>query len=292
MAKAHSLIALCRDQISRNLNKYAFDAEYESTFRLVEAYSEELRNRVFGLRHRIFCEEYGYETPAAPASYKEIDEFDERSIHFLLQHCISHEMVGTLRVTLPNDERPGESFLLQKLTDHPLLKMDSRTLCLCEISRFAVVTRFRKRSDDGRLLPSYYDQEKQALGSISYKRWIPYPQAALLRGAFETILNARILDCVWMLEPVHLRSLQQIGFSYRILGPEIDYHGGMQPIIFNVKHTLDSMRDCAPHCWTMISDHGRLQDMANNLHRNDWSDGLFEELPMDPLISKANSDWV
>ena len=254
---------------------------------MIHADSKELRGRCYRLRHKVLCEEHGYECPTEPDSFVERDEYDDRARHFLLKHRVSHECVGTLRVVLPNDERPGESFPAQKLCDHPLLKFDSRALRLCEISRFVMAPRFRKRAGDGNFLSSYSEQDIVQVEdngkTKQIRRQIPYAQAALLQGAFEAAMQAQILDCIWMVEPAHMQSLQQIGFPYRVLGPQIKAHGGLQPLIFNIKHVLDNMRCDAPNCWTIISDNGRLQEMADDLSQNLWQDDLIDQACKDMI---------
>jgi N-acyl amino acid synthase of PEP-CTERM/exosortase system len=186
-----------------------------------------------------------------------------------------------LRVVLPNDEHPSQSFSAQEVCDHPLLQQDSRALTLCEISRFCMAKNFRKRELDGFLLPAYYDQdmiETKHNGHVKFiRRKIPYAPLGLLAGAFESALTARITDCVWMVEPRQLWSLKKIGLNYRVLGPHIDHHGGLQPVIFNIKNVLDSMHRQKPNCWEVVSEEGRIQKMADDLQQNDWQDALIDD---------------
>ena len=272
------------------LEHRSFRAAYENTFELVEAATPEQKGKAFRLRHKVYCEENGYECPVETGSYIEQDQYDDHSRHFLLMHKVSRETVGTLRVVLPNDEKPGESFPAQKYCEHPLLQHDSRALSLCEISRFCMAPRFRKRETDGKFLASYHDPDlvegMQNGKRTLFRRQITYPQAALLQGAFEAILNARILDCVWLVEPCHLPSLGQIGFPYRVLGPKSKIHGGLQPVIFNIKHVLDSMSRKNRACWEIISDSGRLQLLADELVHNDWQDELIDEVILEQIYEK------
>jgi hypothetical protein len=141
--------------------------------------------------------------------------------------------------------------------------------------------RFRKRDRDGRTLSSYYEQDV-VQGTVNgkltfFRRQIPYAQAALMQGAFESALSARIMEGVWMVDPVHLASLDRIGFTYRPLGQHVQYQGGAQPVIFNIKNVLDSMREKNRHCWDIVSDLGRLQKMADDLSQNNWQDNLLDE---------------
>jgi N-acyl amino acid synthase of PEP-CTERM/exosortase system len=288
MAIGKSIIEACVE----TLQIHSFTDAYHKTFSLVEANTEALRQKAFHLRYKVFCEENGYEAPPSACAYIEHDLYDDRAVHYLLVHKLSGETAGTLRVVLPNDEKPGESFPVQLLCDHPFLKQDSRTLTLCEISRFCMARRFRKRPEDGQLLSSYSapDIGPGKLRGMSFtRRVIPYAPAALLQGAFESALNARIMDCVWLVEPAHLPSLTKIGFTYRVLGPRVEYAGGLQPIIFNIKHVLDNMHLKNKACWDVVSDSGRLQLLADELSRNDWSDSLISDEVWEGIYNKHAS---
>lgn len=287
MGKTKTLLQACKDTIAQKIREHSYEEIYYKTFELLHAHTDELKGRAYRLRHKVYCEEHGYECPVESGSYIERDEYDDRAEHFLLKHRVSHEIVGSLRVILPNDERPGESFPAQKLCDHPLLKFDSRALKLCEISRFCMAPRFRKRAGDGKFLSAYCEQDEVQVSvdgkTKNIRRQIPYAQAALLQGAFEAAMHAQIMDCIWMVEPEHMDSLQKIGFPYRVLGPQIKAHGGLQPLIFNIKHVLDTMRRDAPNCWKLVSHNGRLQDMADQLAQNNWQDDLIDQACKDKI---------
>jgi hypothetical protein len=97
------------------------------------------------------------------------------------------------------------------------------------------------------------------------------------------------MDCVWLVEPAHLPSLAKIGFTYRILGPRVEYAGGLQPIIFNIKHVLDNMHLRNKACWDVVSDSGRLQLLADELSRNDWHDNLIDEDVRENIYQKVSA---
>lgn len=282
-----NFLSVCLDHYRQR----SFLKAYEDTFALVRAETPALKEQVFQLRYDVFCRENKFEKPPYDGDVFEYDAYDDRSVHYLLMHKASGEAAGTLRVILPNDEYPSESFPAQKLVAHPLLHSDSKTLTLCEISRFCMAARFRRRQHDGRLLSAYYDQDvvqgqKNGRPAL-FRRVIPYAQAALLRGAFETALESRIMEGVWMVDTNHLESLKKIGFDVRPLGPHVNHHGGQQPVIFNIKNVLDSMRAVNPHCWDVVSDRGRLQRLADTLQRNDWQDNLLDEDGWDRLLEKS-----
>lgn len=264
-----------------SIRQQSFLNAYRQTFSLFKADTDAWKEHVFRLRYDVYCEENLFMNPDNYPDKLEKDAYDDRAEHYILLHRPSAKMVGTIRLVLPNDEQPSKSFSVQEVCEHPLLRMDSRVLTFGEVSRFCMAKSFRKRELDGSLLPAYYDQDAVETTSngktIHIRRKIPYAPLALLSGAFESALNARIMDLVWMVEPRQLWSLKKIGLGYRVLGPHVDHHGGLQPVVFNIKNVLDNMRRARPHCWDIVSDHGRLQALADDLAQNDWQDGLIDD---------------
>lgn len=257
-----------------------FYTVYRQTFDVIEADTDELRRQAFRLRYRIYCAENKFEDPERNPHRMERDIHDYDATHYLLIHKESQNAVGTVRIILPNDNEPEASFPMQKISDHPLLHMGDKPLTLCQISRLCMARRFRRRRKDGRVLPAYHPQENiknpETTGKISYiRRRIPYAPLGLFAAAFETALKARIMDCVCMMEAAQLRNFRLMGIRYCVLGPRVSYHGGSQPVIFNIKNVLDNMLIDNPQCWDVAGDRGRIHKMANELYYNDWQDSIF-----------------
>ena len=285
MQGIQKFLSNCADKIADN----SFISAYYETFSLIYCDGEEARDKAFRLRHKVYCGEYGYECPTSEGSYLEMDDYDHHSAHFLLKHKVSNECAGTLRLVLPNPDNLKNSFSVQGFCDHPLLEMEDKMARVCEISRFCMAPRFRQRRHDGRFLSAYHraDGGGYIVDNVIFnRRRISYPQAALLQGAFETALKHGILDCLWMAEPKHLWSLQKIGFDYRILGPHLETHGGMQPLIFNIMHVLDAMKDQAPAVWEIISDQGRLHALADKVALEAWQDDLLDKDCLEQIYAR------
>lgn len=277
-----SLLEACLDTIKLR----SFAKTYDKTFALTRADTQAQKTQAYRLRYRVYCEEHGLEPPAETGSHLDQDYYDDNAVHYLLTHCKTGQTAGTLRLVLPRPQRLDESLPSQKFCDHPLLQNTRKIENLCEISRFCVAPEFRRRPGDGRFLCSFSEQDPSDSLPPFVRREIPYAPAALLRGAMEAAMEHKILDCVWMVEPEHLWSLDQIGFPYRSLGPHLSYHGNVQPIIFNIKAVLDAMRMRSPQCWEVISDSGRLDDMAAQLYQDSWHDHLIDAHCLDQICEK------
>lgn len=264
------------------IQQKTFYQTYWRTFEVIHAQTDELKERVFKLRYDVYCKENQFEMPGGPeACGKEIecDIYDPKAFHFLLVHRDSGEDAGTVRVLLPNEVEPLKSFPLQGVCDHPLLLLDNKVTHLAEMSRLCMAKRFRRRPLDGKVLPSYYEIEDSGTRGLGryFRRSIPYAPLGLLRSAFETALEFNIPDMITAMDPAYFRTMKRIGLSYRVLGPRVAYHGGQQPVVFNIKHVLDNMAMENPECWEIVSDQGRLHKKANTIAQNEWHDSVFDD---------------
>ncbi len=274
------------------IQQKTFYQDYWRAFEVIHAQTDELKERAFRLRYDVFCKENSFEQPGGPthrAEELEYDAFDPHAFHYLLVHRDSGEDAGTVRVLLANEQNVRDSFPLQKICDHPLLTIDRKIVNLAELSRLCMAKRFRRRPLDGRILPAYYDienaEENRGLGRF-FRRRVPYAPLGLMRAAFETALEFNITDMITTMDTTHFRAMKRIGFSYRVLGPRVDYHGGQQPIVFNIKHVLDNMAIENPQCWEIVSDQGRLHRKANIIAQNQWHDNVFDEATREMIMQK------
>ena len=276
MAQNESFMQSC----VRAIRQQAFYGQYWKTFEIVRANTDEQKRKAFRLRYKVFAEENGFVDPAAYPDGLECDRFDDHAVHFLLVHRVSGEVAGTLRLVLPGVQAPLTSFEMQKHCDHPLLQIENRVMGMCEISRFCMASRFRKRDRDGRMLPAYYDQDSvDAQGRASkmpvFKRRIPFAPIGLLMAAFEVALDHGITDCITAYELDQLYTFNRLGIDYRILGPRLYNLGETQPLVLNIRTALDGMAEINPECFEIASDKGRLLTRAREMFRHDWQDTVM-----------------
>ena len=282
-----SLLKTCLNAIRQK----SFHAAYHNTFTIVEANTDVLKEKAYRLRYQVYRIENGPQQTLRYDDAIERDIYDDHAVHHLLIHRPTGEVMGTVRTVLPDTKNAARSFPAQNVCDHPYIHMNDKIPRLCEISGLCVAAKFRRRPDDGRFLPAYHDQDwriqfKQ--GRLAYlRRRIPYAPLGLIAAAFSAALKAGITECILVVEPEHLRSLERIGLAYRVLGPKIEMYGAMQqPLVLNIKHTLDHMLSESPHCWDVVSELGGLHKLANKLYLNDWQDMLFDEGCKDKIYGK------
>ncbi|MGM8850763.1 PEP-CTERM/exosortase system-associated acyltransferase [Salinicola halophyticus] len=122
--------------------------QFHQQFEFVLATTEADKQSVYRLRYQVYTLEFGHAMPGEPVRQLEYDEFDRSSLHCFIRHRKSQEAVACIRVVYPGrdlGELPIESnsrdeFCHQELTPDVL----PREL-ICEVSRAAILGRYRKR---------------------------------------------------------------------------------------------------------------------------------------------------
>ncbi len=200
--------------------------DFARTFEILIADTDELRARVYRLRHRVFCDELGYELDSDGTL--EADECDAQSIHCLLRHRASGLDTGCVRLVLPlagGGGLPFESYGLRyierKVFDWK--QIDSRQCC--EISRLAVASNFRRRSGEFNTSDGVIDEdEASALDSFMRVRF-PYIAVSLYHAAIALVLQRNYGWVFMVVAPRLQRHLQRYGVQIAQISPVFDYCG-------------------------------------------------------------------
>lgn len=207
----------------------------------VVAASEENKSTVFNIRHQVYCEELAFEP--VKQNEQEKDEFDEFSIHAMIQHLQTGHYAGTVRVVHPTDESqqlPIEKYCLHSITDETLRPSNFSRNDICEISRLAVPERFRRRKSD-----SFDGAATGAINTTSYSerelRCFPFIAIGLYMSAASIVIMKNIPHTYVMMEPRLARSMSFLGIKFHKIGPTVDYHGMRAPYYINPSLLMESL---------------------------------------------------
>ena len=74
--------------------------QHTTGYDVIMANTEESKKIHFNLRYQIYCLEKGYEEACKFPDELEKDEYDDRSVHFLIRHRSDHQWVGTFRLII------------------------------------------------------------------------------------------------------------------------------------------------------------------------------------------------
>jgi len=207
------------------------------------ATSEAQKQEVYGVRYRVYCEEFKYEAVDLFPDKLEVDEYDEYSRHCLIKHRETGRPAGCVRLVPALDSRDKAPMPLEKYCGSSLdqalidsLKLERQTLC--EISRLAVDGAFRRRT--GETLTRF--------GEITGLHFSPQEQRTFSLIAVACFLAATVLteidkrtNVFAMMEPFLPRMMHRSGIDFHRVGKDIDYHGIRAPYFITTQSALDNM---------------------------------------------------
>lgn len=214
--------------------------DFRRFFSVDIASSPEQRANVFGIRYRVYCEEFGYEPKERFPDQQERDEFDDSSLHCLITHKSSATPAGCVRLVLcePGQILPVEKYCRDALDAASFKTLEQNRDIVCEVSRLAVDGRFRRRPGEGQTRFGHVDgldftaREQRTFSLIAV--------AAYLSACALTDLTGRNLAYA-MMEPFLPRLLRRSGIIFESAGVAIDYHGLRAPYSARTRDAVASM---------------------------------------------------
>ena len=219
---------------------------FQQYFELVPATNQALRDEVYRIRFDVYCRDMRFESEDAFPDGREIDEFDDQSRHCLLRHRPSGTFAGCVRLVLNRPDHPTSQLPFERHCHHSIdrQRFDPDQLPrdkFGEISRLAVLSRFRRRADEARTpegigtKPDYF--------SAAERRVFPHVALGLYIAAAAIALRENLEMAIVMMEPRLARHMRYFGINFEQAGDVVDYHGLRGPFYI----TRDSLqRDLDP----------------------------------------------
>jgi N-acyl amino acid synthase of PEP-CTERM/exosortase system len=212
---------------------------YDRYFTVVPADTEELLDAAHALRYQVYCVEHAFEDPAQQVGERENDRYDANSVHAVLIYKPSGQVVGCVRLILP-EAGTGISRLPIRdlLNEDSLVQLDQYEPARTgEISRYAVSKMFRRRQDE----EFFADMHMTDLPSNDARRLVPHVSLGLIRGVGTLAAHHGITTLSAAMAPALLRLLERFGLVFTRLGPVVDYHGPRQPCVADCEALLAGM---------------------------------------------------
>lgn len=143
-------------------------SKFEKYFDIKRIEDEHSLKKSYSLRHKVYCEELGYEP--IRESGLEYDEYDSRAVHFSVIHRKSGIFAGTVRLVFENDQQdlPFKQLLKnfkENVEDINVARLKKSRMC--EVSRLAVPTEFRKRKFNDDLKLDFSPEEIECFPMVS-----------------------------------------------------------------------------------------------------------------------------
>ena len=225
-------------------------------FRVVQADTPELRRVCYRLRYDVYCVEHKFLDASHYPDQLEVDEFDDRSLHALLQHQPSGDFMGTVRLIMPLPAADRLDMPFAELCHDPRLPAGEILpfASTAEVSRFAISKSFRRRATDG----TYPDEHADSRDVANDRRLGVSLSMGLIVAITQMGIAANITHLCAVMDPALLRLLHAMGIEFRPLGPRVNYHGWRQPCFAEGIQLLDQLRKSRPEYWDLVTNGGRL----------------------------------
>jgi N-acyl amino acid synthase of PEP-CTERM/exosortase system len=213
---------------------------FKQYFEIVPALSDGLKDEVYRLRHQVYCEDLAFE-PSRPDK-RERDDYDAQALHLLIRSVQVGDFIGCTRIvrTRPADrhqplpfEKSCAATLDRSIIDPAKLPRDT----IGEISRLAVISRFRKRKGEARTPEGIADE--------TYGTWkrprFPYISVGLFFGVIELGRLNGIENLFMLTEPREVNTLGRLGVKCQFIGAPIEHRGQRVPSVVKTNGMLEDV---------------------------------------------------
>lgn len=213
---------------------------FRQYFEIVPVVSDALRDEVYRIRHQVYCEELGFE-PVRPDK-RETDDYDSHSLYLLIRSVKSGQFIGCTRIVRarPGDpayplpfEKTCAATLDRKIVDPARLPRDK----IAEISRLAVIARFRRRKEDAK---SPLPISEKDFGTPAQPRF-PYIPVGLYLGTIELARLNGIETLFVLTEPRLANHFRKFGVDIQTIGGPVEHRGQRIPSMMKTNGILDNL---------------------------------------------------
>lgn len=202
---------------------------FKNDYKFIIAKTSQEKNRALQLRHDVFLKELKYQMKEDKTQRIETDEYDEHSLHCLIEHRRSGLLAGCMRLIIPSDdvesifhklpvEIQGEHSLNHDLI-HPT-KMPK--LQICEVSRLAISQHFRSHH-------TLKKENREELEEVKFtpeeEKTFPVITIALFLCTYSLAMLSGKHHVFAMMEPRLPRLLALSGFHFTQVSGAIEHHG-------------------------------------------------------------------
>lgn len=213
---------------SRSLD-YVLLKKFLEDYKFTLAKTDQEKKKALHLRHEVFLQELNYEMHEDQTKSFETDEYDEFSLHCLIEHKRSGLLAGCMRLVIPSSdpnsynnklpvERQGELSLNHEKLHPKNMSKDE----ICEVSRLAISRDFRTNKKTKDQTDIILDEKKF---TIEEEKTFSLIGISLFLSAYSLAVLSNKLHAYAMMEPRLPRLLALSGLHFTQVSDVIEYHG-------------------------------------------------------------------
>ena len=240
-------------------------------FKLVVANTNKLREEVYKIRYKVYCQELNYESEEDCPNGMEQDIYDRSSIHCLLMHRSSSLYAGCVRLVLPAPLQAAESCqggfppskLFKTEANLPFERVfghssqsnsiELRNLprhSFGEVSRLAVTSEFRKRNGERQTTQGLSDEQRESLENE--RRYFPLISLGLCLAATSIVMEVDLDGAFTIMQPRLSRHLRRFGINFCQVGELVEFHGQRGLFQLSLETVLRSMKASTYELFQML----------------------------------------
>ncbi|MBV5310287.1 PEP-CTERM/exosortase system-associated acyltransferase [Chromatium okenii] len=228
---------------------------FHNYFEIIPARTPDLLERIFRIRHDVYCREFGYLEGEACAGGLEHDDYDALAQHCLIVHRATGVGAGCVRMVMANNEPdfllPLERFCGESLTDPVLHPAHLPRLNVAEGSRLAVHTQFRRRVGE---TESPVGIALNSDPSPNEQRTFPLLSLALFYASAAMMTFVQRQHVFVMIEPRLARRAITLKLPFVQTGNVVDYHGQRAPYYVSVQQVIDNVPEDMQGLYKFVHD--------------------------------------
>ena len=234
------------------LDRFSLGEGFKKYFEVAAAFSDDLRNDVYGIRHEVYCEELGFE-PVRP-DRREIDDNDRHSLHCLLRTSTEpHILVGCNRLVMARPEEPAHPLPFE----HACRATLDRSIidpareprgAIAEVSRLAVRAHYRRRKGETKTALALSEDD---FGTKEQPRF-PYIPIGLYLAVVALAKHEGVETLFMLTEPRLADHFSKLGVKITQIGGPVEHRGTRVPSMMNVDHVIKNLRFFIRPIWRVV----------------------------------------
>jgi N-acyl amino acid synthase of PEP-CTERM/exosortase system len=230
---------------------------FQDFFTVEIARTKAQKSSVYGIRYRVYCDEFGYESVDDFPDKEEKDEYDDFSLHCLIMHKKSGLPAGCVRLVPAFDEQnksillPLEFHCAESLDQEYINSLNLDRQTVCEISRLAIDSLFRRRT--GEELTRFGEVHGLDCTKKEQRTFSLIAIAAFLAATALTDISGKT-NVFAMMEPFLPRMMKRSGINFIKSGVDTDYRGIRAPYFIQTKSALENMHKDLKELYGWIYD--------------------------------------
>lgn len=227
---------------------------YKQYFEIIPAYTDGMKEKVYRIRHQVYCEDLKFEAPRPNGL--ETDDYDAHSLHLLIRSKQTGDFVGCTRIVRARPGAPEHPLPFEKTCAATLDRsiVDPSRLpreAIAEVSRLAVVAKYRRRKDDEKKEP--LPVQDSDFGTPAQPRF-PYIPIALYLGTIE-LARINNIKTLFVLTQRRLAThFRRLGVNIRLIGDAVEHRGERVPSMLDIDDIIKNMKAMARPLYRVVAD--------------------------------------